>query len=68
MAPDLGSSTGRIRRCIVRIGSGGGNAIDGGKDKQNGGIIFSASLKSSPSTDDKVIMTTIQKGTKSWNG
>jgi hypothetical protein len=40
MAPDLGSSTGPIRRCIFGICTGGCNAVDGRKDKQDDGIIF----------------------------
>jgi hypothetical protein len=36
----LGSSTRRIRRCIFGICAGGCNAVDGRKDKQDGGIIF----------------------------
>jgi nucleotide-binding universal stress UspA family protein len=40
MAPDLGSSTRRIRRCILRIRAGGCNTVVGRKGKQDEGIIF----------------------------
>jgi heme/copper-type cytochrome/quinol oxidase subunit 2 len=44
IAPDFGSSTRHIRRCISRICAGGCNAVDGPKDHQDVELFIAEAL------------------------